>query len=218
MGYEIRKAEEAMEAVERKLFRADGSPRYSELEMEEQRAAARQVLEATLSKVEEEAREEIASAVAEAEDVKASDVYPHALDHLLGREKVQTLTPLIREDCETLPLDDLVGRVRSALRRGDSVEQLLWTRGVRRRLQAEGQGPPLTGQAQIAHANQTMALRYLLDELTDRATPEQKRKLASLRAKREGAQDQLAEVNKARLRLNAEADRQVARKRVGSVL
>jgi hypothetical protein len=130
MSERKRRAERALSAFEAErqtLYRPDGSPVYGEAEhqerMQEIVSGLREELEAEIEGAREDAAEY------EQEALALSYVDPtKGLVTSADRERFSASLPLIREDCQTLPLPSLVARLKAVAAGSDKVPKVLHSR------------------------------------------------------------------------------------------
>jgi hypothetical protein len=133
-----RRVEQALSEFEerkRRLFRADGSKVYGEAEHAERMAAL-------VSELHEETDREIEGAeqdAAEREQEALGLSYVDPTKGLTGtdRERFSAALPLVRDDCQTMPLPALVQRLRAVAAGTDRVPKVLHARYASTRAAAE---------------------------------------------------------------------------------
>jgi hypothetical protein len=146
------------------LLRSDGQPRYVAAEHTERMAAALARFNTVADAAEAAVERQAAAAAHELTALTLSD----PLDRLSADEqqRASVRAVFVREDVAGMPLDDLTERCRALLTAGSKIDQVLWARYARRRLDTlitEGRAQP-GGRSQAAIA-EAEALRRVLEQL-----------------------------------------------------
>jgi hypothetical protein len=115
MRTEKRQAQQAVQRFEEKkkdLYRRDDSKRFRDDEHDERLAALTAALQGEIETLIERAEKDASKASQEEEALKASCTDPTANLTATQAARFAALTPLVREDCERLPCEELSGRLR----------------------------------------------------------------------------------------------------------
>jgi hypothetical protein len=124
------------EAARQTLYRPDGSPVYGDAEHQERMQEIVSELRDTLEYEIEGARE--AAAEYEQEALALSYTDPtKGLATSADRERFSASLPLIREDCQTMPLPSLVAQLKAVAAGSDKVPKVLHARYATMRADAE---------------------------------------------------------------------------------
>ena len=155
----LESAAETFEAARKRLFRDDGSPRYSEAEHAERLGALLTTLDTSLADVTKSAEAAIARGQAELVKLEGRD----PLDRLspTGQAQAAARREFVREDAERLPLARIVEVVNAAMVSGDLPILVLWHRYLGSRLETErasSQQPANPGSARALAADIYRAL------------------------------------------------------------
>jgi hypothetical protein len=124
-----RRAEQAISAFEeerQRLYRRDGSPVFGEAEHQERMGALVSGLQEEIEAEIDGAREDVATYEHEALALSYAD--PTKGLATTDRERFSASLPLVREDCQAMPLVSLVARLKAVAAVSDKVPKVLHAR------------------------------------------------------------------------------------------
>jgi hypothetical protein len=164
----VERAIRKFEQSKAQLFRNDGSPVYSEEEHQER-------LGALVSELHQEGEAQIEAARQQAEEYDQEALGLSYVEPTKGlssteRERFSTSMPLIREDCEVMPLRTLVAQLRAVGVGSDRVPKLLHARYGAMRVEAEEANlaeRTQNGASDTALAADAAALRQLREAVSE---------------------------------------------------
>jgi hypothetical protein len=150
------------------LYRADGESVYGPEEHRERMdtlvSGLREAVESEIAAVQEQASEY------EQEALSLSYVDPTNGLSSTERERFSTARPLVREDCESMPLRTLAGQLRAVAVGSDKVPKLLHARYAAKRVQEENDRLAQLardGAGEAALATDSLALRELREAVSE---------------------------------------------------
>jgi hypothetical protein len=132
------RAEQAVSEFEeerQRLYRRDGTPVFGEAEHQERMGALVSGLQEELEAEIDGAREDVAAYEHEALALSYAD--PTKGLASTDRERFSASLPLVREDCQAMPLRSLVERLRAVAAGSDKVPKILHARYAEMRADAE---------------------------------------------------------------------------------
>jgi hypothetical protein len=159
------RAQATFEREKAALYRADGRPKFSDVEHEQRLKAASAALDAVVSAAQEVAQGIITTQQTLVQHFEQGDV----LDALnsVEQQNASARRAFIAEDCQTLSPGDLMARCRAALAGGDKATMFLLGRYLGQRVAAADRAA-LAGQKAELTAQQRQELGQLVEELQQR--------------------------------------------------
>lgn len=190
---QIDDAAEHHKAEEAKLYRPDGSKRFGEAEHAERVRALEEGFTATLDTIEASIDQRITSAEETLIRVEHADPAESLTPEEL--ERAGSAGWIVREDAESLPLEELTGRCRAALASGDRVSMFLLSRYAGRRVGEmklpdpyDSNGSSKSGESSPGGAA-AEELREVVAEMERKLRPDHERRLSQARSAVEEARE-----------------------------
>lgn len=179
-------AAERHEEEQAKLYRPDGSKRYSDEEHAEREGELREEFNVSLDTIEAGIDRQIASAEETLVRVEHADPADSLTPEELARANARR--SFVSEDVEALPIPDLIGRCRAALASGDRVSLFLLSRYAGRRA-GEAAPPNPYDRDESGESGGTSPggaaaeeLREVVAEMERKLRPDHERRLSQARS------------------------------------